>query len=85
MSARPDHAPSATLYSRPDCHLCDEARVLVQQALAGAAGVLTEIYIDNDPALRARYDTRVPVLAVGGTELDWPFDLAAARRLLGAG
>jgi len=67
-----------TLYQRDDCHLCD----LAVEALAAArAGDFASVYIDDDPALEARYGLRVPVLRdADGRELDWPFD---AARLLG--
>jgi hypothetical protein len=59
------------LIQRDDCALCDEA----WEALH-AAGVrdFESVYIDGDAALEARYGTRVPVLADGARELDWPFD-----------
>ena len=43
------------------------------------------VFIDDDAALEARYGLRVPVLRehVGGTELDWPFDVDAVRAFLG--
>ncbi len=51
--------------TREGCHLCDDALLLLQ-------GVpLDVIDIDNDPALHAEFDERVPVVrdAVTGTVL----------------
>lgn len=63
------------LYQRDDCPLCDQAL-----AVLAAAGVpdFEPVWIDDDPALEARYGARVPVLreASSNRELDWPFDPA---------
>ena len=52
-----------TLYGRPDCHLCDEAR----DQITSFAGVeLREIDIDADEELLRTYLERIPVVEVGG-------------------
>ena len=58
---------AVTLYTRPGCHLCDEAR----EAILGLRGVvppfeLGEVDIDEDDGLLARYLERIPVVAVDG-------------------
>lgn len=60
-----------TLYSRPDCHLCDEALEMLADLGIGCEVV----NIENDLALVRRYGTRVPVLRRGDevATLDWPF------------
>ncbi|QNH11851.1 glutaredoxin family protein [Xanthomonas sp. SI] len=64
---------SLTLYQRDDCHLCDQALLVLAQARVAD---LESVFIDGDPALEARYGERVPVLRdAGGRELGWPFDL----------
>ncbi|QNH20413.1 glutaredoxin family protein [Xanthomonas sp. GW] len=64
---------SLTLYQRDDCHLCDQALLVLAQARVGD---LESVFIDGDPALEARYGERVPVLRdAGGRELGWPFDV----------
>ena len=58
-----------TLYTRADCHLCDEARALLD-TLAGDLGFTVEaIDIDADKDLRARYNDAVPVIALDGDEI----------------
>ena len=59
--------PSITLYARPGCHLCDEARAAIAE-LAGQAE-LTEIDIDRDDRLLAAYLERIPVIEVDGVEV----------------
>lgn len=65
-----------TLIQRDDCALCDEAWEVLH-----AAGVrhFEPVYIDGDAALEARFGARVPVLADGARELDWPFDAERLR------
>ncbi len=67
-----------TLYTRPGCHLCDEAR----EAILGLRDVvppfeLGEVNIDEDDGLLARYLERIPVVAVDGevvSELELELD-----------
>jgi Glutaredoxin-like domain (DUF836) len=47
---------------RPGCHLCDEARPIVEQAVARVGGTIDEIDIEADDALTRDYGLRVPVL-----------------------
>ena len=54
-----------TLYSRPGCHLCEEAKTQIAPLLREFGARLTEINIDEDAQLRARYDFDVPVIFVG--------------------
>jgi len=54
-----------TIYSRPGCHLCEEAKAQIAPMLKEFGARLTEINIDEDPELRARYDYDVPVIFLG--------------------
>jgi glutaredoxin len=73
-----------TLYGRPDCHLCDEAR----EALAGlrAQGLefeLAEVDIEGDDALLRSFLERIPVVKVEGKEVsELVFDAEAFRTAL---
>lgn len=60
---------TVTLYSRRDCALCDEARSMLEALAARLPFAIEAIDIDADPALRARYDEAVPVVAVGSREV----------------
>lgn len=58
------NAPSVILYTRAGCHLCEDAKAaLLRHGLSPA-----EVDIDQDPALRTRYDQCVPVVVVDGVE-----------------
>ena len=80
------------LVTGPFCHLCDSARQVVLP-LVPAGMRLREISIDEDEALRHRYQFSIPVLVVldnGGealvdsivAEKGWPFSPGQARRLV---
>jgi glutaredoxin len=53
------------LYSRPGCHLCDDARVVLQRI----GEPFDEIDIDSDDELFKRYLERIPVVALDGHDL----------------
>jgi glutaredoxin len=72
-----------TIYSRPGCHLCDEAKQQIAPLLAEFGARLTEINIDEDANLRARYDYDVPVIFLGARKAaKHRVDLAQFRRQL---
>jgi glutaredoxin len=54
-----------TLYTRPGCHLCDEAKQQIAPLLAEFHATLREVNIDSDPALRAQFTNDVPVIFLG--------------------
>jgi glutaredoxin len=71
--------PRLTLYSRPGCHLCDEARAALQRV--GAP--FDEVDITSDDALHRRYLERIPVVMLGDEELfDYFVDEAALQARL---
>jgi glutaredoxin len=58
-----------TLYGRPGCHLCDDARAVLERMRSRRPFALEEIDIEADAALHARYLERIPVIALDGEEL----------------
>ncbi len=60
---------TVTLYGRPGCHLCDDAREHLERVRARTPFTLEEVDITTDDALHARYLERIPVIAVDGEEL----------------
>jgi glutaredoxin len=58
-----------TLYTRPGCHLCDDARATLERMRAERPFTLREIDIESDDDLHARYLERIPVIALDGEEL----------------
>jgi glutaredoxin len=74
--------PRVTLYSRPGCHLCDDARQVIERVCAELGEEYVEVDIDTDPALLSRYGEEIPVTLVDGRQHDfWRVD---EHRLRGA-
>jgi len=71
-----------TLYTRPGCHLCDEAREAILALRDELPPFeLSEVNIEPDDGLLARYLERIPVVAVDGevvSELELKLDLLRA-------
>ena len=69
------------LYGRPGCHLCDDARAVLERLGA----TFEEVDIEGDDALHRAYLERIPVVALDGEELyDFFVDEADLRRRLGS-
>jgi glutaredoxin len=60
--------PVVILYAKAGCHLCDEARELLEDLAASHVFRLDEIDIRRDDALFERYRYRIPVVRVDGVE-----------------
>ena len=72
MSAHPEdlHLASAsplaiTLYTRPGCHLCEDAKAILQPMLPEFHATLREVNIDDDAELTRRYGVDIPVIFIG--------------------
>jgi glutaredoxin len=61
--------PTLTLYSRPGCHLCDDARAALERVRARSPFALHEVDITTDDGLHRRYLERIPVVSLNGEEL----------------
>jgi hypothetical protein len=72
-----------TLYSKPGCHLCDDARVVIERVCADLGESYDEVSILDDPALLDRYAEEIPVTLVDGKQHDfWRVDEARLRAAL---
>lgn len=58
-----------TIYSRPGCHLCDEAKANILSARAELDFDVEEVDIDSDPDLRERYGYDIPVVFINGIKV----------------
>jgi glutaredoxin len=56
------------IYSRPGCHLCDEAKAAILSAGCNDQFVLEEIDIESDEELLRKYKYDIPVIAINGVE-----------------
>ena len=81
-------SPSVTfgrvvVYSRTDCPLCDEARLLLTE-YAAYLPPLEVVDIETDPILREQFFTTIPVIAISGSLSEQNADMLRTARLLGA-
>jgi glutaredoxin len=73
------------LLSKPGCHLCEDARVVVAAVCADLGETFEEVDITADPALMRQYGEQIPVTFVDGRQHDfWRVDPARLRAALGA-
>jgi hypothetical protein len=74
------------LYTRPGCHLCDDARAVVERVCAELGESFTEVDISSGPdatRLTAAYGEEIPVTLVDGRQHDfWRVDPVRLRTAL---
>jgi glutaredoxin len=56
------------LYTRPGCHLCEEAKAEMLAAGCSNEYVLEEVNIETDAALREQYGWEIPVVVINGSK-----------------
>ena len=61
--------PHVIVYSRPGCHLCDEAKAVMQNAGCSDKFTLEEINIESDDELLRKYKYDIPVVTIDGVEV----------------
>lgn len=72
-----------TLYAKPGCHLCDDARQVIERVCADLDTSYVEIDITTDDDLMHRYGEQIPVTLVDGAQHDfWRVDEQRLRRAL---
>jgi glutaredoxin len=54
-----------TLYTRPGCHLCEEAKAALAPLLREFSALLREVNIEEDAVLEERYGLDIPVIYIG--------------------
>jgi len=75
--------PRVTLYTRPGCHLCDDARTLIEQVCAELEESYAEVSIADDADLERRFGHEIPVTFVDGRQHDfWRVDADRLRAAL---
>jgi hypothetical protein len=82
----PTHAPvRITLIGKPGCHLCDDARTVIERVAADLAVGWEERSIADEPDLAEQYWEQIPVTLVDGRQHDyWRVDEGRLRAALGA-
>jgi hypothetical protein len=80
--------PHLVLYARPGCHLCDDAREVIDAVLADRAArslpvpELRERNIEDDPELHRLFLERIPVVELDGRRVELIVSVGKLRRLL---
>lgn len=76
--------PRVVLYSKPGCHLCDDARVVVEAVCAELGEEYDEIDITCSAELTGTFGDEIPVTFVDGRQHDfWRVDPVRLREALG--
>ena len=60
--------PKVTLYTRSGCHLCDDAKQVLDSARRKISFVLEVVDIDQQEEFRQLYTNEVPVIAIDGVK-----------------
>jgi hypothetical protein len=80
---QPSLAPRVLLLGRPGCHLCDDARTVIERVAADLGVGWEERSIDEDPDLQRAYGEQIPVTFVDGRRHDfWRVDEGRLRAAL---
>ena len=75
--------PRVVLYSKPGCHLCDDAREVVAAVCAELGESFDEVDITTSEELMRAYGEQIPVTVVDGRQHDfWRVDAARLRAAL---
>ncbi len=76
--------PRITLIAKPGCHLCDQARDVIERVARELSVPWVEVSILDDPELNAAYSEQIPVTLVDGSPHDyWGVDENRLRAALG--
>jgi len=83
MSAPAGRPARVLLYSRPGCHLCDDARQVIETVCAELGERYTEVDITSSTELQREYGEQIPVTLVDGRRHDfWRVDPDRLRAAL---
>jgi hypothetical protein len=84
MNTQPEGpAPDVVLVTKPQCHLCEDARAVVERVTASLGLRWRERSVADAPELLERFAEELPVLMIDGVQRDfWTIDEERLRRLL---
>ena len=63
------HRATVIIYTRPGCHLCEEAKAAILSAGASEEFDLREVNIDDDPDALQQYQHEIPVVFINGVKV----------------
>ena len=62
------HKRHVIVYSRPGCHLCEEAKTAIEKSNCSENYTLEEVNIESDEELLKKYKYDIPVITIDGVE-----------------
>jgi glutaredoxin len=62
------HKARVIIYSRPECHLCDEAKAAIENSNCSEHYTLEEVNIESDEGLLKKFKYDIPVVLIDGEE-----------------
>lgn len=73
-----------SLVGKPDCHLCEDAKVVIDSVLKEFPEVVVEeVSLDDNPLWSDIYGERIPVVLINGIEhAQWRVDAATLTAAL---
>jgi glutaredoxin len=81
-----DRAPRVLLYGKPGCHLCEDARAVVERVCAETGTSWEQVDITGSAELMDEYGEQIPVTFVDGRQHDfWRVDEQRLRAALSGG
>ncbi len=66
------HKAHVIVYSRPGCHLCDEAKTAIKNSNTSDHYFLEEVNIESNDELLKKYKHDIPVVLIDGAEVFRP-------------
>ena len=63
-----DNSIEIEIYSRPGCHLCDEAKEVIDRVRLRFPFAIRVINIETDPDLEKTYREQIPVVFINGNK-----------------
>jgi hypothetical protein len=75
-------ALEVTLYTRPGCHLCEQAEVELDRLRSRLPHTLRLVDITTQAELEQRYGERIPVISINNREYQAPLTSATVERAL---
>jgi glutaredoxin len=76
-------APRVRLYAKPGCHLCEDARVVIERVCADLGTSYDEVDITTSRDLMNAWGDQIPVTFVDGAQHDfWRVDEQRLRHAL---
>src|SRR3954453_9683978 len=83
-AATPTTPRTVTLIGKPGCHLCDDARAVIERVAADTGAGWDELSILDDPELAARSWEHIPLLLGDGEQhAFWRVDEDRLRSAVG--